>query len=84
MEISESLQDDLVDLIKIEYEISTSYEAMKKTGPFVGMLGVSDIDGLIKKWLSKAKDIASQYGPESFTISAGFPFGGQVSFTWKM
>ena len=31
MEISESLQDDLIDLSKIEYEISMSYEVMKRT-----------------------------------------------------
>ena len=85
MEFPESLQDDLVELSKIEFEISKSCEVMRKSpGPYVGMYGVSNIEDLIKKWLNKAKDIASTYGPESFTISAGFPFGGQVSFTWKM
>ena len=69
--LPDELQGELCELMKFEQEIDAhvSYSASK--------------EDVIKQWLNKAREIARKYNPDSFSISAGIPFGAQLSFTWN-
>ncbi len=73
--LQEELQRDLVELWGMQREIQSmgSIRSMRGEG----------FDDTLRKWLGKAREIAKKHNPQSFTVSVGFPLGGQLSFTWS-
>ncbi len=37
----------------------------------------------LREYLERARKLAEKFGPESFSVSVGFPLGVQVSLTWS-
>jgi|GEM_PF-3645227 len=74
------------ELLKIEDEISAEMEKGKEKAIMaMGLptIHLSKVGAKVEELRKKANEIAGRYGPVSFTIQVGFPFGASVSFTWS-
>ncbi|MFC2039266.1 hypothetical protein ACFLST_00535 [Chloroflexota bacterium] len=41
------------------------------------------IEGKLKELLEKVRSLVDKYGPETYTLTLGFPMGANASFTWR-
>jgi len=79
---SEKLFSDLTKLVELEMEIQTT-ATMYSTLTRDEKAGLRD---WIKKWFSKVLEIAGEFKPREFAVSAeiGFPPRIGASFTWPI
>jgi len=40
------------------------------------------LEDRLRQWLERVRELAQKFGPASFTVALGVPFGVQVSLTW--
>jgi hypothetical protein len=63
---------ELVEVWKLGREIEVQATAK----------GPDWLEKRLKEWLERVQQLAQKFGPDSFAVSLGIPFGIQVSLTW--
>ena len=71
--LDDAMQTDLIELWKIQ-------ESLRVTGAAMGM---EPVEERLRELLGRAKAFIAKYGPDSYTVSVGFPLSANMSFTWE-
>jgi len=76
--LTPELERDLVEIMSLGE--MTGFQPGATVGPAARFPGEDKVGILLKK----AREIANKHHPQSFSVTAGIPFGAQVSFTWNL
>ena len=71
--LSVEMQHALIELWRIQEDIQT-----QKT-----LKGSDWIEEKLRELLQKVRQFVDKYGPQSYTVGVGIPWGANVSFTWS-
>ena len=72
------LSKELAALFKLGQEMA----AMQT--PAIAGWPWGDIEEKLRVYLERARALVAKFGPESFSVGVGIPFGAQISLTWDV